>query len=313
MVHAALTVALNAAVDTTYIIKRLQTGAIHTVQTVNRVAGGKANNVARVLHLLGVNTLATGFAGSHAGAFIKEDLERLGIAADFEWIDGENRTCLVLVDQEGGSLTEIREPGPVISAGEAERFIDRFIRLASGARAVVLSGSLPPGLPPDYYARLIRISRGAGGFVALDGSGEALRQALPAGPDLVKPNREELAAWAGRALSDHADLLDAARLMRSHGARAVAVSLGQDGLLYTGPDGTWQCQPPPVALRNSVGSGDSLVAGILAGRLTGRSIDETLRLGVACGTANAMTDAVASPELADLDRLMPAIKLTRLS
>jgi len=305
--HGVITVAVNAAVDTTYFLERLQPGAIHTVRRISRVAGGKANNVARVLHLLGIPVMATGFAGGPPGTFLQEDLRRLGIATAFEPIASTTRTCLVLVDEASGALTEIREPGPEIRSHEAERFLQRYTELVAGARAVVLSGSLPPGLPTDFYAGLTRTAREAGAFVLLDCAGEALRQALPARPDLVKPNREELAAWAGGPLSGQADPLAAAGAMREQGASAVAVSLGEEGLLYLGPGGAWRCLPPPVTVVNTVGSGDSLVAGFLAAHLRGQPIAEALRLGVACGTANALTDSVASPQESDLRRLAPAV------
>lgn len=313
MTRGALTVALNAAVDVTYGFESFQVGAIHTVRAVSRVAGGKANNVARVLHLLGTDVTATGFAGGHAGSFLQESLRDLGIQVAFEPIDGESRTCLVMVDQQGGSLTEVREPGPQVSAAEADRFLARFARLAAGAGAVILSGSLPPGLPTDFYARLVAMARQAGAYVVLDTGGAPLREALPAGPDLVKPNRDELAAWAGRSLEATADLIAAARQMRAAGAGSVAVSLGAEGLLYLGPEGAWQVYPPAVAVRNPVGSGDSLVAGIVAGRLAGRPMLEALRLGVACGTANAMTEPVASPDPVEVARLEPVVRSTALS
>lgn len=301
----ALTVTLNAAVDKTYRFDRFSPGAINLVGSLSRVAGGKGNNVARVLARLGVSVTATGFAGGHAGAFIEGELRRLGIAAEFEPIPGESRTCLVLVDEQGRSLTEIREPGPSIAPAEADRFLERFTRLAAEARAVVLSGSLPPGLPTDFYARLVAAARAAGAFTVLDTSGAALRAGLSAGPDLVKPNREELAAWAGRPLTEAQALLAAAEAMRQAGGGtgAVAVSVGAEGLLYIGPDGAWTVTPPAVAAINPVGSGDSAVAGIVAGLLEGRPLPEALRLGVACGTANAMTDSVASVDPAQVIRI----------
>lgn len=307
----ALTVTLNAAVDTTYFFDAFRTGAIHAVKGVSRVAGGKGNNVARVLNQLGVSVTATGFAGGHAGAFLQDDLRRQGIEADFEPVPGESRTCLVLLDSQG--VTEVREPGPTISGEEADRFVQRFARLVAGAGAVILSGSLPPGLPASFYGRLVATARQAGAYVVLDASGTALREALAVGPDLVKPNRDELAGWAGRCgMSGVADLMDAAGQMRAAGAGAVALSLGAEGLLYLGPEGAWQLQPPAVPVVNPVGSGDSLVAGIVAGLLKGRSMPEALRLGVACGTANAMTEAVGSPARSEVARLESAVQVSSL-
>jgi tagatose 6-phosphate kinase len=321
-----LTVALNPAVDIAYSFDGFQVGAIHAVKRVDRVAGGKGNNVARVLRILGVPVTATGFAGGHAGAFLQEELRRLGIAAEFQPIAGESRTCLALVDTESNRVTEVREPGPAVSAEEASLFLERYTRLVAGAGAVVLAGSQPPGLPANFYGQLVALARQAGAFVVLDTSGDPLREALAAGPDLVKPNRDELAAWAGRELREVAGLAAwsgrelrevaglaaAAGQMRAAGARAVALSLGAEGLLYIGDEGSWLLQPPPVTALNPVGSGDSLVAGIVAGRLAGLAMVEALRLGVACGTANAMTAAVASLDRGEVLRLEPQVRILPL-
>ncbi|MCG0237720.1 MAG: 1-phosphofructokinase [Firmicutes bacterium] len=308
----ALTVTLNPAVDVTYFLDGFRPGAIHTAREVLRVAGGKGNNVARVLRSLGVEVAATGFAGGAAGAFLAEGLRQAGVEPAFHPIPGESRTCLALVDRETGTCTEVREPGPRISPEAADAFVERFTRLVAGCQAVVFSGSLPPGLPPDYYRRLVALARQAGAYVVLDTSGEPLARGLAAGPDLVKPNRDELAAWAGREPGDLQEVLAAAARMRAAGARAVAVSLGAEGLVYLGPEGAWRLRPPAISAVNPVGSGDSLVAGVVAGLLQGRPVAEALRLGVACGAANATTPAVATfpPELAA--RLEPEVQVEPL-
>jgi len=309
MERYALTVSLNAAVDTSYIFDGFTVGEIHTVAELQRVAGGKANNVARVLRLLGAPVVATGFAGGNSGAFIQADLRRHGIEAEYEQIPGESRTCLAMLDRVGGTLTEVREKGPAIPSEAAKAFLARFERLLAGAKAVVISGSLPPGIPSGYYGWLVEMARAAGVFTLLDCSGTALATALPAGPDLVKPNRDELAAWLGAAALS--DPLAAARKMREAGAGAVAVSLGKDGLLYVGPEGTWQVRPPAVEALNTVGSGDSLVAGFTAGLLRGLPTPEALRLGVACGTANALTKGVASPRVEDIEAILPQVSVSQ--
>lgn len=308
MTPYVLTVTLNAAVDTTYLMDGFAPGGIHSVLEMHQAAGGKANNVARVLAVLGQPVVATGFAAGSAGRFIQEDLRRVGITPDYEEIPGESRTCLAIYDRKSGRITEIRERGPTVPPDGLERFLNRFQRLLAGAGAAVVSGSLPPGAPPDTYARLVAAARQAGVPVVLDTSGAPLPAALPAGPDVVKPNVEELAAWAG-----HTDVLAAARQMRAAGAGATAVSLGANGLLWVGPEGVWRAVAPTVMSINTVGSGDSLVAGLVAGRLRGLPLPDVLRLAVACGTANAMTDTVASPDPADIARLLPRIEVTEVS
>lgn len=311
-----LTVTLNAAVDTTYVFDGFAAGGIHTVAEMTRVAGGKGNNVARVLKTLGAPVVATGFAGGQAGAFICETLQAEGVDVQYEPTPGESRTCFALVDRQGGTLTEIREKGPPIPLGAAEGFLARYRRLLEGAVSVVISGSQPPGIPADYYAQLVSAARSRGVFTVLDSSGKALADALAAWPDLVKPNRDELAEWAGRPWpggdEGRGAALTAAAALRAAGPGAVAVTLGAAGLLYVGSEGTWAVRPPAITAVNPVGSGDSLVAGVTAGLFWGLPLPEALRLGVAAGTANALTPAVAAPRPADIERIRSQVIVERL-
>jgi len=313
MERYALTVALNAAVDTSYVFDGFTVGNIHTVAELQKVAGGKANNVARVLRVLKAPVVATGFAGGSAGVFIENDLRANGIVSDYEPIPGESRTCLAMVDRVGHTLTEVREKGPAVPAAALEAFVGRFRRLLAGAGVVVMSGSLPPGVPPSIYGRLVAVAREAGVFAILDSSGAALKESLAAGPDVAKPNRDELAAWAETHLPDVDAVIAAARRMQAAGVGAVAVSLGKDGLLYVGHEGTWIARPPAVHAVNTVGSGDSLVAGFSAGLLRGLALPEALRLGVACGTANALNAGIASPQPADIERIHAEVAVTQLA
>ena len=308
-----LTVALNAAVDVAWIIDDFGVGKINTVREATRLAGGKANNVARVLTTLGPRVTATGFAGGSAGQFIQADLRRNGIEPDYEPVEGENRTCPAIIDPVNGTLTEVREKGPVLTEADGERFLARFRRLVAHADLVVISGSLPPGLPADYYRTLVREAYSTAQVrTILDASGKALREALPAQPYLVKPNQDELAEWAGRPLEDEADILAAARSMMESGPLVVAVSLGARGLLLVSPEGAWRAVPPAIKPVNTVGSGDSLVAGFAAGLMLELPAEEVLRTAVACGTANALTTGVAVVNPMDLATIRPQVVVERI-
>lgn len=146
----------------------------------------------------------------------------------------------------------------------------------------------------------------------LDASGQALKEAIPAQPYFVKPNKEELEEWAGTELDNDDAILDAAQRLMDAGPLVVAVSLGKDGLLLVSPEGAWRATPPRIEPVNTVGSGDSLVAGFAAGLLQGLTADEVLRLAVGCGTANALTDTVAHVRQADLDRIRPQVTIQRV-
>ena len=179
--------------------------------------------------------------------------------------------------------------------------------LAPPPRVLVLSGSLPRGVAPDLYARLARATP-AGCRVVLDTSGPALAAGIAAGPHLVKPNRNELAALTGAPVDDLADLVAAARrLVADHGVGAVVVSLGAAGALACDATGGWLATAPPVRVRSAVGAGDSMVGGLVVALDRGDPLPDALRLGVAAGTAAVLTDGTQLCRAADVARLRPTV------
>lgn len=317
-----LTVTCNSAVDTTHVLDRIAVGAINRVDRVLPTPGGKGNNVARVLRTLGHEVVATGFAGGHTGRFITDALTALGIEPAFVPVPGDSRVCLTVVEASTGRITEIREPGPVITAEDGRRLIERVVALAPTVDAVSISGSLPPGLPPGYYAELIAAVRATGVFVAFDSGGAPLRAGLLGRPDLVKPNAEELADLLGVPGAGAPgpglpgpgglDLAVARRGLAELGLgddAAVLLSLGADGAaLITGTD-IVSAVPPPVTVANTVGSGDALLAGFLDGRSRGESPTDALARAVAVGTAAALRDEVGVVAQDDVTRLQPDVRL----
>ncbi|ROO86984.1 tagatose 6-phosphate kinase [Actinocorallia herbida] len=268
-----LTVTLNAALDVTYPVDRLVPGAVHRVGPPRRRAGGKGVNVARVLAALGEEVLATGFAGGATGAAFLADLP---VPSAFVQIGGETRCTLTVLDAEA---TLFNEPGPLVTEPEWQAFLTRFRTLR--ADVVVLSGSLPPGLPDDAYARLIEA---ADAPVILDADGPALLHGLPARPALVKPNAQELRA-TGRTPAQ----------LRALGAQAVAVSDGPRGLAVHLADGGWRATPPETH-GNPTGAGDAAVAAFARGLRRGTPWPELVADAVALSAA-----AVAAPVAGDFD------------
>lgn len=198
-----LAVCLNPALDITYQVDALRRGTTHRVRRVYTRAGGKGLNVARVLRSLGVPVVVAGFAGGATGRYLEEELSQEACESRWTWVEGETRRCLAVFEESVAQATEFNEPGPEISPAAWAEFVSRFEEWVrrDGFAAVVFSGSLPPGLPGDAYARLIRLAREAGVPTVLDTSGEALRHGLAAAPDLIKPNLrelEELMAQPGR-------------------------------------------------------------------------------------------------------------------
>jgi tagatose 6-phosphate kinase len=241
-----LCVCCNPAMDVTYAVAELVQGETHRAEVIGRQAGGKALNVARVLRQLGEPVLATGLAGGAEGDAILADLAGAGVAAEFAGIAGQSRRTTTVYD--GRRATGLYEVGPEVGDAEWRSFVTLFTRLAVDTAVVVISGSQPPGVPVDGYAELTRLAAAAGATVVLDAAGPALRAALAARPDLVKPNRRELAELAGRDLDGPDDLLAAAGALAEAGAGSVLVSLGADGLVALTPDGAFRAAAPaPLA------------------------------------------------------------------
>ncbi len=237
-----LTVTLNAALDVTYVVDALVVHGTNRVREVHERAGGKGVNVARVLHALGHDVVATGFANDG----VRRELQAAGIPEEFVATAGRRTVTVV----DGADATVLNEPGSIVSSAQWTSLVTRFQALAADADAVVLAGSLPPGVPADAYARLGRASRAP---VLLDTSGSALRAGLAARPAVVKPNRAELA-----------ELGESPGALLDLGAAAVVVSCGADGLVAVTGDGGWRALPPERVEGNPTGAGDAVVAALAA-------------------------------------------------
>jgi tagatose 6-phosphate kinase len=287
-----LCVALNAALDVTYVVDEVRWHAGNRVTSVAERAGGKGTNVARVLHTLGEDAVLTGFAGGGTGDRIRRDLVTAGITEQLVTIAGESRRTLVVVDVGAGDATGFWEPGPRVSADEWDRFVRRYRDLLAGAAVVVLSGSAPPGVPDDGYASLISVAQAAGIPAVLDADGPALRLGVAAGPAVIKPNRAELAAATG-----HQNVWAAAQWLRDAGAGAVVVSAGADGLLASTSEHRWVARPREALSGNPTGAGDACVAALARGLVAGNGWPERLADAVALSAA-----AVLRPVAGDIDR-----------
>lgn len=279
-----VTVTPNTALDVTYTVDSLRPDAVHRARDVRRRAGGKGVNVARVLHVLGVEVRVVATAGGVTGAEVADELDEAGLAAELVPIAGETRRTTAVLSTEDGSVTLLNEPGPELSGAEWAALTERVRSCAPDV--LVYSGSLPPGAPPDGYARLL-----GGATSILDTSGPALLAGLAGRPSVVKPNAEEL-----REVTGLADPEAAAHELRKAGADAVVVSLGPDGLLAVTGSGTWHAAPSTVLTGNSTGAGDAVVAALALGLSRREPWPEILRHAVALSGA-----AVLGPLAGDVD------------
>lgn len=301
-----VTVTLNAALDTSYAVPRVLPGTSHRVRTVERRAGGKGINVARVLHAMGHPVRVTGFAGGATGAAIRADLAVAGMADALVPIAAESRRTVSAVSDATGEATLFNEPGPPVSELEWQRLVGSVRDLALDASVVVMSGSLPAGVPPDAYASLVAVAQTAGAAAIVDADGAMLRDALPARPDVVKPNALESAAATGLD-----DPVAGAAWLRRHGAGAVVTTLGPDGLLADTPEGAWRAWLPDGLLRpvNPTGAGDACVAAIAAGLEAGWSWPVRLTTAVAWSAAAVVAPLAGDLEMGTLEGIAGRVRL----
>ncbi|OYN74585.1 1-phosphofructokinase, partial [Mycolicibacterium sphagni] len=307
-----VTVTPNPSIDRTVTLPgRLVRGAVHRVQSVTTEPGGKGVNVARALALAGLDTIAVLPAGPHDP--IVSALQFSCVPFYAVPIDGAVRTNLAITESDG-TTTKINEPGAVIEAPALAALTRAILDRAAAARWVVLSGSLPPGIPDSWYADIVAQLQSYDCKVAVDTS-DAPLAALAAGlataaPDVIKPNAEELASLAGvdatmleesLAQGNPDPVVDAARHLIDLGAKTVLATLGAAGALLVNDTGSWLATPPPIKPRSTVGAGDSSLAGYVRADVGGAQAPQRLQMAVAYGSAAAALPGSALPSPAQID------------
>jgi len=285
-VEMILTVSLNPAVDKTCELVSLQPGRVNRFTRSSTVAGGKGINVTKVLRQFHMPVMAAGFLGGSGGRLIEAAMEKLGVECHFTKIKGETRTNVNVLAADG-TVTELLEPGPMISQKELGDFRKQFLGCLERCEMVVLSGSVPEGVPVDIYAQLTEECHRAGRRVCLDTSGELLRKGIVAGPDVIKPNRVELEALAGRPLTHREELVAESQKLISQGVGKVVVSLGAEGLLYVEAERDFFQMARKVTVVNTVGCGDTVVASLCMSELEGEEPGILLQKAAALAAANA--------------------------
>ena len=307
-----LTVTLNAAIDRTVAVPNFRLGRRHRSVESRTVAGGKGINVARALNLLGRPVIATGFVGGPTGARVLEQMGEESVLTDFTEIAAETRINLAVIDPTSGEQTEINERGPAVSPEEVQRLFDRIAYLAGGVKICVLAGSVPPGAGDDLYARLIADLNRRGIPVVLDAEGEAMLEGVRAGASMVTPNEREAEELAGQEFEDRGDL--------AHGVLEL-VRLGATEAAITRPDGCvaavgegnsrrlLEVHTEPLEAVSSVGSGDAFLAGYVAARYEGRSPEECLAYGVACGAESTQHFGAGTVDRNQVERLLGEVSV----
>ncbi len=309
-----LVVALNPALDITHHVDVVDWADVNRPVDVRARPGGKGLNVARVLRSLGADVLLVGLAGGTAGNAVRSALAAANVPAVFADVAGETRRTFAVVDGSRAQTAIFLEPGPLVTSAEYAEFVGAYAEALGRTSAVVLSGSLPPGVPADAYAELVTMAAAAGVPALLDTSGEALRLALAARPAIVKPNLAELESAVGHAVPwttarDPAAVVSAATELLARGAEAVVVTMSADGLLAVTADGAWLATPRRVA-GNPTGAGDAVAAGLVHGLVLGRSWADRLGHATALGAAAVAAPVAGEFQLADYDQALASLQMT---
>ena len=308
-----LAINMNPAIDKVYAVDDYQIDKVFRPSAMTATAGGKGLNVARVAHLLGEKVAVTGMIGGSTGRLIEEKAVEQGLDNRFVSIQGESRICINVMDEKNNTSTEILEPGPTVTFEEEEAFLARYIELLDECSVVTASGSLPEGLPSNFYATLIRLANQKGKKFILDTSGISFIEGVKEKPYMIKPNLDELTMLLHHRPENIDDYIDAVKSFREQGIEMPVVSLGKSGSIAALEDGIYHFTTPNIKVLNAVGSGDSLVAGCATGLYRGLKPMDIIKLGMACGTANTQFFKTGWITVELVNEFLPLIECTKIA
>lgn len=311
MIRKILTVTLNPAVDKTYTTQSVIVGNVNRMRTAMNIAGGKGVNVTKILRQYGYEVAATGFLGGYSGRFIEEELEKRGSECRFIHVSGETRSNMNILADDG-YVTEILEPGPVISDGEIEAFLEQYDALLRECGLVILSGSVAQGVNADIYETLTVRATAASVPVYLDSSGDNLKFGMRAKPQMIKPNWRELEYIMGHRIMNREEVVESAGLLHESGIPRVVVSMGNKGLLSVSDQGVLYAKTTVAEPINTVGCGDSVVASYAMSYVAGESEEKAIVHACAISAANATTVESANIPLETANALMNKIIVEKI-
>lgn len=303
------TLTLNPAVDRELVVPEIVENTVLRATSSRVDFGGKGFNVSRMVRALGGESVALGFVGGKSGERLADGLAAAGIKTAFTWLAEETRTNVSIVTND--SYIKVNESGPTVTKADMDQLTAQIRTLAQANDWWVLSGSLPPGVSVDVYARLTAVLKEANAFVFLDTSGEALVHGIEAGPDWIKPNLEEAVQ-----LTQLDDPLAAAKMLQKRSPSTnILLSLGEDGAILRSGKTIIHGTPPTIEARNPIGAGDSLVGGMVWSLHRGDSEAEAMSWGMACGAAAASLSGTQIGSLTQVETLRADVvmKKTRLN
>ncbi len=305
------TITLNPALDRILTVEAIEYDNPNRVDGDERYAGGKGIDVSKALTRLGVENKALGFAGGFTGLELEGCLLNLGVNCEFIRISAETRTNVFINETTSNRQISFNLRGPFIQSFELMRIIDQINGLKD-AQYVILSGSAPGGVNPVIYQKIVEIAKSKGAIVVLDSDNEPFRAGLRAKPHIIKPNVHELERLVNRDLNDLHAISDAAQAIHETGINIVLVSMGPDGMLLVTKDERWVAVPPKDTVINTIGAGDSAVAGFVYGLALGESYKDALKRSAATGTAATLIKDVSITN-EHVQKLLEQVTLRKVS
>ena len=307
-----LCIGTTPAAQRVMIFRKLTPDAVNRAVTTLDGAAGKAINVAKILKALGAHPVATGFLGGERGEFLRAAMAEKEIESDFVTVKAPTRQCITVIDESAGTHTELVEESRPVTRADFAKFMAVIRRRITGCRAAVMSGTIASGGPATLYYHCTRLAENAGAISVVDAQGAALTEALKAKPGLVKPNRPELAATAGRELKSEADVMRAMRELCERGAQRVIVTAGRQPALAFDGKIFRRIITPRIRVVNPIGSGDAFTAGVVWRLLRGDDLGEACRWGAAAGAANALTPQPGELNRKDVTWLAKEVRVQRV-
>lgn len=290
------TITLNPAIDKTVTIDGLILGAVNRISDMRIDAGGKGINVSKVIKALGGESIAMGIVGGVNGNLIEAKLKELGIETDFVKTTAETRVNLKIIDTDDNVNTDINETGFNVTADQLKEVEQKLCARLKSGDIVVIAGSLPKGAPVDTYSKLIRLCNSYEAITVFDADGAVLKEGLKAKPHVIKPNVHELSRLYMKPVKTATDAALYAKMLVRDGISHVIVSLGKDGALFANEGGIYKAPGLKVAVRSTVGAGDSMVAAVCYSMERGDSLGELISLAVATSAANVTCSGTQAAE-----------------
>lgn len=301
------TITVNPSIDYVVQLPQMTLGSVNRLAHTAKLPGGKGINVSQILNDLDQPNKALGFIGGFTGTFISDALKAKGLDCHFTSIADDTRINVKIHAEEE---TELNGAGPDITAKEIEAFYTELANLTPND-VVVMSGSLAPSLPDSFYYDIIQKVEAAGANFVIDTTGEALKKTLPSHPLVVKPNNHELADYYHTTFNSQADIIAAGQRMLAEGAQHVLISMAGDGGLLITKDAVYFSPAPKGQVINSVGAGDSMIGGFVGTFAKTHDAVESFRYGLACGSATAFSEDIATR--AKIDEILPLINIEKLA